>query len=95
MLQLPKKSLNQPATLKVLLKTPKSIFITVWFDSCDLYLRRGALGPIRKRKTVGKIIQNRKTEKRFDQNRKPHAKLSKPMHFHIQVIKTLIDPIQW
>ena len=26
MLQFPKKSLNQPATLKVLLKTPKSIF---------------------------------------------------------------------
>ena len=33
MLQLPKKSLNQPATLKVLLKTPKSIFHhgLVWF----------------------------------------------------------------
>ena len=55
---------------------------------------RGALGPIRNRKTVEKIIQNRKTEKIIDQNRKPHAKLSKPIHFHIAVIKTLIDPIQ-
>ena len=58
-------------------------------------LRRGALGPVRNRKTVEKIIQNRKTENKFDQNRKPHVKLSKPIHFHIPVIKTLIDPIQW
>ena len=34
------------------------------------------MGPIRNRKTVGKIIQNRNTEKKFDENRKPHAKLS-------------------
>ena len=52
------------------------------------------MGPIRNRKTVGKIIQNRKTEKKFDQNRKPPAKLSKPIHFYIPVVKTLIDPIQ-
>ena len=55
----------------------------------------GALGPIRNRKTVEKIIQNRKTDKKFDQNRKPHTKLSKQIHLHIPVIKTLIDPIQW
>ena len=34
-----------------------------------LQIKRGALGPIRNRKTVEKIIQNRKTEKKFDQNR--------------------------
>ena len=57
--------------------------------------RKGALAPIRNRKTVEKIIQNRKTEKKFDQNRKPHAKLLKIDTFHIPVIKSLIDPIQW
>ena len=56
---------------------------------------REALRPFRNRKTVEKIIQHQKTGKKFDQNRKPHAKLSKPIHFHIPVIKTLIDPIQW
>ena len=69
-------------------------FLTINFF-CDYQLKRGALGPIRNRKTVVKIIQYRKTEKKFDQNRKPQAKLSKPIHFHIPVIKTLIDPIQW
>ena len=49
------------------------------------------MGPISNRKTVEKITQNRKTEKKIDQNRKPHAKLSKSIHFHIPVIKTLID----
>ena len=53
------------------------------------------MGPTRNRKTVEKIIQNQKAEKRFDYNRKPPAKLSKPIHFHIPVIKTLIDPMQW
>ena len=56
---------------------------------------REALRPFRNGKTVEKIIQHQKTGKKFDQNRKPHAKLSKPIHFHIPVIKTLIDPIQW
>ena len=37
--------------------------------STPLQIKRGALGPIRNRKTVEKIIQNRKTEKKFDQNR--------------------------
>ena len=35
-----------------------------------------------------------KTAKNFDQNQKPHAKPSKPINFHISVLKTLIDPIQ-
>ena len=55
------------------------------------------MGPIRNRKTVEKNHpkpKNRKTEKKFDQNRKPPAKLSKPIHFYIPVVKTLIDPIQ-
>ena len=56
---------------------------------------REALRPFRNRKTVEKIIQHQKTAKKFDQNRKPHAKLSKLIHFHIPVIKTLIDPKQW
>ena len=37
---------------------------------------------------------HQKPKKKFDQNRKPHAKLSIPVHFHIPVIITLIDPIQ-
>ena len=37
--------------------------------STPLQIKGGALGPIRNRKTVEKIIQNRKTEKKFDQNR--------------------------
>ena len=61
----------------------------------DKCFKRGALGPIGNRKTVEKIIQNRKTGKKFDKNRKPPAKLSKPIYFHIPIIKTLIDPIQW
>ena len=61
----------------------------------DKCFKRGALGPIGNRKTVEKIIQNRKTGKKLDKNRKPPAKLSKPIYFHIPIIKTLIDPIQW
>ena len=34
-------------------------------------LPRGALGPIRNRKTAPKIVKNRKTAINFDQNRKP------------------------
>ena len=63
--------------------------MTTQFTKLQQFLSRGALGPIRNRKTV------EKNRKKFDQNRKPHAKLSKPIHFHIPVIKTLIDPIQW
>ena len=37
-------------------------FLTINFF-CDYQLKRGALGPIRNRKTVVKIIQYRKTEK--------------------------------
>ena len=66
------------------------------FSKIDLKLHtEGALRPIKNRKTVNKIVQNRRTEKKIQQNRKPHAKLSKSIHFHILVIKTLIDPIQW
>ena len=50
---------------------------------------------IRDRKTVEEIIRNRKTAKKFVQNRKPHAKPSKSINFHISLINTLIDPIQW
>ena len=35
-------------------------------------LMRGALGPVRNRKTAQEIMQNRKTEVNFDQNRKPN-----------------------
>ena len=52
------------------------------------FLTEGALGPIRNRKTE-------KPKKKTDQNRKPHEQLSKPIHFHIPVFKTVIDPIQW
>ena len=38
---------------------------------------------------------NRRKNHPEPKNRKPHAKLSKPIHFHIPVIKTLIDPIHW
>ena len=56
---------------------------------------REALRPFRNGKTVEKSSNTKKPQKKFDQNRKPHAKLSKPIHFHIPVIKTLIDPKQW
>ena len=36
-----------------------------------------------------------KQQKNFEQNQKPFAKPSKPIIFHIPVIKTLIDPIQF
>ena len=52
------------------------------------------LNLIRNHKTVEEIIQDRKTEK-IRSKPIPHAKLSKPIHFHIPVIKTLIDLIQW
>ena len=52
----------------------------------SLLLRRGALGLIRNCNTI---------EKKSSKTKKPHAKLSKPIHFHIPVIKTLIDPIHW
>lgn len=40
-------------------------------------------------------IRNPQTAKKFNQNRKPYAKPSKTTNFHIQAIKTLIDPIHW
>ena len=69
--------------------------MTTQFTKLQQFLSRGALGPIRNRKTVEKKPSRTKKPKKFDQDRKPHAKLSKPIHFHIPVIKTLIDPIQW
>ena len=33
--------------------------------------------------------------KKINHNRKPHAKPSKPINFHIPVIKTLIDTMEW
>ena len=41
-------------------------------------LKRGALGPVRNRKTAQKIMQNRKTEMNFDQNRKPNMTFQIP-----------------
>ena len=41
-----------------------------------------------------KIIQNPKNHRKFYHNQKPLTKPSKPINFHIPVIKTLIDPIQ-
>ena len=52
----------------------------------SLLLRRGALGLIRNCNTI---------EKKSCKTKKPHAKLSKPIHFHIPNIKTLIDLIHW
>ena len=49
-------------------------------------VKEGALGLIRNCNTI---------EKKSSKTKKPHAKLSKPIHFHIPVIKTLIDPIHW
>ena len=49
---------------------------------------RGALGPIRNRNIVEKIIQNRKTEKKFDETEKS---MQNCQNRHIfPVVKTLI-----
>ena len=58
-----------------------------------LQIKRGALGPIRNRKTVEKNHPKPKNWKKIRSKPKPHAKLLKPIHFHIPVIKTLFDPI--
>lgn len=53
--------------------------------------RGGALGSIRHRKNVEKIILNRR---KIWSKPKPHSKLLKPINFPIPLIKTQIDPMQ-
>ena len=65
---------------------PPWIFLRCAITRCKPLKQEGALGPIRNRKTVGKIIPTEKP-KQIDQNRKPHAKLSKPIHFQTPVFK--------
>ena len=69
-------------------------------DVLDWAMKFSSLTPESKIATVevtGKVKNEviKMGRKNFDQNRKLHAKSSKPIHFHIPVIKTLVDPIQW
>ena len=54
---------------------------------------RGALGPIRNRKTVEKIIQNRKTEKILSKSKTARKTVKTDTFSHPCLIKTLIDPM--
>ena len=48
----------------------------------------------RNKNKQNKIKQNKQKTKKIALRRKPHAKPTKLIHFHITVIKTLIDPIK-
>ena len=83
----------------VILQTFLSTFLVIHgenlFQTVKSLLRRGGegTGVIRKCKTIE--IQNCKTKKNLIKSQKPYAKPSKPINFHIPVVKTLIDPQQW
>ena len=51
-------------------------------------------GPLKTAKPKKKSFKTEKPKKKFDQNRNPRAKLSKPIHFQIPVIKRGVNPLR-
>lgn len=65
------------------------------YNSAYHILKRAVLRSIRNHKTIEKKHPKLQNCKKCEQNQYPHAKLSKLIFFHIPVIKTLFDSMQW
>ena len=71
----------------------ESLLISFLDFSLEVFLQH--ISVYQKPKIGEKIIQQRKTAQKLSQNRKSHTKPSKRINFHIPIIKTPVDLIEW